>query len=73
MAHRHYALGTLVNGMAVGWHAMPSEDEAIKQAHSRSIESPETQCIIFGSGQDDEDAKVEYLVVGGEFYKCHEL
>ena len=51
---------------------MPSEDEAIKQAHTRPIESPETQCIMFGSGQDYEDAKVEYLVMGGEFHKRHE-
>lgn len=73
MAYRHYALGKLVNGMAEGWHPMPNEAEAIKQAHSRSIESTDTQCIMLGTGNDDEDGQVEFLVVGGEFYKRHDL
>ncbi|MDL4860751.1 hypothetical protein NPJ88_000240 [Halomonas elongata] len=52
---------------------MQSEEEAIKQAHTRSIESPVTQCIMIGSGPEDEHGEVEYLVVGGEFYKRHDL
>lgn len=52
---------------------MPSEAEAIKQAYSRSIESRETQCIMLGTGYDDESGQVEFLVVGGEFYKRHDL
>lgn len=71
---KEYALGVLnQNGMAVGWHPMPSEEEAIKQAHTRSMESSAPQCIMFGAGQDDEDGQVEFLVVGGEFFKRHDL
>lgn len=71
---KQYALGLLdQSGMAVGWCPMPNVEEAIKQAHIRSMESSAPQCIMFGAGQDDEDGQVEFLVVGGEFYKRHDL
>ena len=73
MAYMHYALGELVNGKVEGWHAKQSLEEAIKQAHTRSIESSVTQCIMIGSGPEDEHGEVEYLVVGGEFYKRNDL
>tara|TARA_R110002051_G_scaffold324937_1_gene424693 strand:+ start:3857 stop:4078 length:222 start_codon:yes stop_codon:yes gene_type:complete len=73
MAQREYALGALVNGLAEGWHHMPSEAEAIKQSYERSMEHSTTQCIMLGTGENDEDAQVEYLVVGGNFYKRHDL
>ncbi len=73
-AAKEYALGVLdQNGMAVGWHPMSSKEEAIKQAHTRSMESSAPQCIMLGAGVDDEDGQVEFLVVGGEFYKRHDL
>lgn len=32
-----------------------------------------TQCVMLGTGEDDEDAEVVFLVVGGEFYKRHDI
>ena len=73
-AAKEYALGVLdQNGMAEGWHPMSSQEEAIKQAHTRSMESSAPQCIMLGAGADDEDSEVVFLVVGGEFYKRHDL
>ena len=76
MTTKQYALGVLVDGVATGWQPISSENEAIeamKQAHTRSMESSLTQCVMLGTGEDDEDAEVVFLVVGGEFYKRHDL
>ena len=73
MTTKQYALGVLVDGFATGWQPISSENEAIKQAHTRSMESSLTQCVMLGTGEDDEDAEVVFLVVGGEFYKRHDL
>lgn len=72
-ATKEYALGELENGIAKGWHRMPTEGEAIKAACDRSLEHSTTQCIMLGYGEDDDDAQVVFLVIGGHFYKPHDL
>ncbi len=67
------AIGVLINGMAEGWEPATNEEEAIKEAYSRSMEDSLTHCIMSGIDSSDENAKIVYLVVGGSFYKSHDL
>jgi len=73
MSEKKYALGVIVDGMAKGWQPVSSEVEAIKLAYDRSLEDTFTHCIMLGKDEDDENGQVVYLVVGGEFYKRHDL
>lgn len=69
-----FAIGKIVDGMAVGWDPVSTEDEAIKQAYERSIISDtQVHCIMEGASEDDENSEIAYLVIGGAFYKPHDL
>ncbi|MFM4785455.1 hypothetical protein ACEUCV_15725 [Aeromonas veronii] len=73
MMERQYALGIITNGMAEGWQPVSSEEVAIKEACWLSLQNSLTHCIMLGKGEDDENGEVVYLVIGGEFYKRHDL
>lgn len=74
MNSKKYAIGVLFNGMAQGWDPVRDEEDAIKQAYEKSIEDPSVvNCIMTGESEQDEDGTIAYLVIGGNFYKPHDL
>jgi len=68
-----FAIGRIVDGMAVGWEPAETQDKAIKQAYERSISDTQVHCIMVGESEDDENGEIAYLVMGGAFYKPHDL
>ncbi len=74
MNNKKYAIGVLVGGMAQGWEPVLDEEDAIKQAYEKSIEDPSVvNCIMTGESEQAEDGNIAYLVIGGNFYKPHDL
>lgn len=68
-----FAIGEIKDGMAVGWDGVASEDEAIKWAYERSISNNGVHCIMVGESEEDENGYVKYIVIGGSFYRSHDL
>lgn len=67
------ALGIIVGGVAVGWEPVDTEESAIKLAYERSMSDTQVHCIMTGESEYDENVSIVYLVIGGAFYKPHDL
>lgn len=68
-----FALAVMIDGIATGWDEVNSKEQAVKVAYERSMTDCRPQYVLSGKGPQDEDANVEYLVVGGNFYVPHDL
>ncbi|GIC77171.1 hypothetical protein [Moritella sp. F3] len=68
-----FAIGKIKDGLAIGWDSVISEDKAIKEAYERSMLSHDVHCIMVGESEKDENVDVKFIVIGGSFYRSHEL